>query len=80
MLWFFTHVFFGFRFDSVPVADEDILTRRRRAEFLGMRYDEMKPKTQQFLSLFADGDQQYLVGGLEHDFYDFPYIGNNTLN
>jgi hypothetical protein len=41
-----------------------------------MRYDEMKPKTQQFLSLFADGDQQYLVGGLEHDFYDFPYIGN----
>jgi len=46
------------------------------SEFLGMRYDEMKPKTQQFLSLFADGDQQYLVGGLEHDFYDFPYIGN----
>ena len=21
-------------------------------------------------------DIQYLVGGLEHDFYDFPYIGN----
>jgi hypothetical protein len=21
-----------------------------------------------------------LVGGLEHDFYDFPYIGNNDPN
>ena len=21
-----------------------------------------------------------LVGGLEHDFYDFPYIGNNNPN
>ena len=21
-----------------------------------------------------------LVGGLEHEFYDFPYIGNNNLN
>jgi len=21
-----------------------------------------------------------LVGGLEHDFYDFPYIGNNHPN
>jgi len=21
-----------------------------------------------------------LVGGLEHEFYDFPYIGNNDLN
>ena len=24
--------------------------------------------------------QQHLVGGLEHDFYDFPYIGNNNPN
>ena len=23
---------------------------------------------------------QYLVGGLEHDFYEFPYIGNNIPN
>ena len=23
---------------------------------------------------------QYLVGGLEHEFYDFPYIGNNSPN
>ena len=22
----------------------------------------------------------YLVGGLEHEFYDFPYIGNNNPN
>ena len=22
----------------------------------------------------------YLVGGLEHDFYDFPYIGNSSPN
>ena len=21
-----------------------------------------------------------LVGGLEHEFYDFPYVGNNTPN
>ena len=24
--------------------------------------------------------QYYLVGGLEHEFYDFPYIGNNDPN
>ena len=24
-----------------------------------------------------DCDFPYLVGGLEHEFYDFPYIGNN---
>jgi hypothetical protein len=23
---------------------------------------------------------QLLVGGLEHDFYDFPYTGNNDPN
>jgi len=25
-------------------------------------------------------NDDYLVGGLEHDFYDFPYIGNNHTN
>ena len=25
-------------------------------------------------------NQQTLVGGLEHDFYDFPYIGNDDPN
>jgi hypothetical protein len=23
---------------------------------------------------------RFLVGALEHDFYDFPYIGNNNPN
>ena len=25
-------------------------------------------------------NQYILVGGLEHEFYDFPYIGNNNPN
>ena len=26
------------------------------------------------------GQMEWLVGGLEHEFYDFPYIGNHNPN
>ena len=32
-----------------------------------------------FLALILD-QQHVLGGGLEHEFYDFPYIGNSTPN
>jgi hypothetical protein len=25
-------------------------------------------------------ESEYLIGGLEHEFYDFPYIGNKVNN
>ena len=30
--------------------------------------------------LFFNARSYYLIGGLEHEFYDFPFIGNNTPN
>jgi hypothetical protein len=39
----------------------------------------MKDRHIQFHSTVIIGkDHHMLVGGLEHDFYDFPYVGNNS--
>ena len=41
--------------------------------------DRLTDSLASFAGKLEPEPQPHLVGGLEHEFYDFPYIGNNTL-
>jgi len=53
------------------------------ASDMGILNNKHPLETSSFFLGFATsktGKKGYLVGGLEHDFYEFPYIVNNNPN